>query len=136
MYNAAVWCSGSSAHYSHLEHFALTVIVLPSALHLSLQATPMFHENNNEVTRQDPHWQASRKGLLQRSAVMFNNELIADVHFIVGSGSDHRRIPAHKYILVTGSSVFFAMFYGGLAEETNEVIIPDVEPQAFLSLLR
>ena len=81
-------------------------------------------------------WQASTKSSRERNTIMMNNELIADVHFIVGSDSAQRRIPAHKYILVTGSSVFFAMFYGGLAEEKKEVAIPDVEPQAFLNILK
>jgi len=45
-------------------------------------------------------------------------------------------IPAHKYILATGSSVFYAMFYGGLAENKEEIKVPDVEPTAFLTLLR
>lgn len=45
-------------------------------------------------------------------------------------------IPAHKYILATGSSVFYAMFYGGLAENKQEIKVPDVEPSAFLTLLR
>lgn len=45
-------------------------------------------------------------------------------------------IPAHKYVLATGSSVFYAMFYGGLAECTEDIRVPDVEPTAFLTLLR
>jgi BTB/POZ domain-containing protein 3/6 len=45
-------------------------------------------------------------------------------------------IPAHKYILATGSSVFYAMFYGGLAENDAEIRVPDVEPAAFLILLK
>lgn len=45
-------------------------------------------------------------------------------------------IPAHKYVLATGSSVFYAMFYGGLAEDKDEIRVPDVEPTAFLTLLR
>ena len=67
---------------------------------------------------------------------MFNNELIADVHFIVGSKSAQCRIPAHTFILVTGSPVFYAMFYGRLAADKKEVTIPDVEPQAFLNMLQ
>jgi BTB/POZ domain-containing protein 3/6 len=39
-------------------------------------------------------------------------------------------------VLATGSSVFYAMFFGGLAEEQPEIEVPDVEPQAFLTLLR
>lgn len=45
-------------------------------------------------------------------------------------------IPAHKYVLATGSSVFYAMFYGGLAENKAEINVPDVEPSAFLTLLK
>lgn len=39
-------------------------------------------------------------------------------------------------MLATGSSVFYAMFYGGLAEDKDEIRVPDVEPTAFLTLLR
>lgn len=45
-------------------------------------------------------------------------------------------IPAHKYVLATASSVFYAMFYGGLAECKQEIEVPDVEPSAFLTLLK
>uniref|UniRef100_H2Z3Z8 BTB domain-containing protein n=1 Tax=Ciona savignyi TaxID=51511 RepID=H2Z3Z8_CIOSA len=67
---------------------------------------------------------------------MFNNELLSDVHFIVGINGVTKRIPAHKYVLAIGSSVFFAMFNGDLAENKDEIHIPDVEPKAFLALLR
>lgn len=113
---------------------------------------------------------------------MFNNELMADVHFIVGPPGGARRVPAHKvgrglalsapkgdrpppecalssslgvaaaggregprlraalfhpqYVLAVGSSVFYAMFYGDLAEVKSEIHIPDVEPAAFLILLK
>lgn len=46
------------------------------------------------------------------------------------------RIPAHKYILATGSSVFYTMFYGGLPEVKDDIAVLDVEPSAFLTLLR
>lgn len=38
--------------------------------------------------------------------------------------------------MATGSSVFYAMFYGGLAECKQEIEVPDVEPSAFLTLLK
>ncbi|KAJ0062971.1 hypothetical protein NL108_010012, partial [Boleophthalmus pectinirostris] len=69
------------------------------------------------------------------NALMFNNELMADVHFIVGPPGESQKVPAHKYVLAVGSSVFCAMFYGDLAEEESEIQIPDVEPAAFLILL-
>ena len=81
---------------------------------------------------------------------MFNNTLLADVWFSVGSealmaqltagGSGEqasgqaampKRIPAHKYVLATASTVFYAMFYGGCAgdREKDLIEVPDVEPQ-------
>ena len=41
-----------------------------------------------------------------------------------------------QYVLAGGSSVFYAMFYGDLAEVKSEIHIPDVEPAAFLILLK
>lgn len=41
-----------------------------------------------------------------------------------------------QYVLAVGSSVFCAMFYGDLAEEEADIHIPDVEPAAFLILLK
>ncbi|XP_053700385.1 BTB/POZ domain-containing protein 6-B-like [Synchiropus splendidus] len=78
----------------------------------------------------------SHPTLRERNALMFNNELMADVHFMVGAPGESQKVPAHKYVLAVGSSVFGAMFYGDLAEEESEILIPDVEPAAFLTLLR
>nr|CAD7454715.1 unnamed protein product [Timema tahoe] len=84
----------------------------------------------------DPNWQATKPTVRERNAAMFNNELMADIRFIVGSPGHTQSIPAHKYVLATGSSVFYAMFYGGLAENKEEIEVPDVEPSAFLTLLK
>lgn len=68
---------------------------------------------------------------------MCNNDLMADVTFVVSSSSSSPvTFPAHKYVLATGSSVFFAMFYGTLAEQGSQVVVPDVEPDAFLKMLK
>ena len=32
------------------------------------------------------------------------------------------RVPAHKYVLATGSTVFYAMLYGGLADDSVDEI--------------
>lgn len=34
--------------------------------------------------------------LLYRNAVMFNNELMADIHFVVGLSGGTQRLPGHK----------------------------------------
>lgn len=44
--------------------------------------------------------------------------------------------PLRQYVLAVGSSVFHAMFYGELAENKDEIHIPDVEPAAFLAMLK
>ncbi|XP_017778270.1 PREDICTED: BTB/POZ domain-containing protein 6 isoform X2 [Nicrophorus vespilloides] len=84
----------------------------------------------------DPNWQATKPTVRERNAAMFNNDLMADVRFLVGGAGAVQPIPAHKYVLATGSSVFYAMFYGGLAECKEEIEVPDVEPSAFLTLLK
>ncbi|XP_003803213.1 BTB/POZ domain-containing protein 6 [Otolemur garnettii] len=89
--------------------------------------------NNNA---ESPNWQSCHPTLRERNALMFNSELMADVHFVVGPLGATRRVPAHKYVLAVGSSVFYAMFYGDLAEVKSEIHIPDVEPTAFLILLK
>ncbi|XP_055908052.1 BTB/POZ domain-containing protein 3 isoform X2 [Eupeodes corollae] len=97
---------------------------------------PSSNGSSNAVDTADPNWQATKATVLERNAAMFNNELMSDVKFVVGSDDNIQTIPAHKYILATGSSVFYAMFYGGLAENKQEIKVPDVEPSAFLTLLR
>ncbi|KAF4527360.1 hypothetical protein B566_EDAN001139 [Ephemera danica] len=92
----------------------------PNSLTATFNLSPPLSPPAGQST-QDPNWQASRPTVRERNAAMFNNELMADIHFIVGSPS---------------SSVFYAMFFGGLAEEKSEIEVPDVEPSAFLTMLK
>nr|XP_046165005.1 BTB/POZ domain-containing protein 6-B-like isoform X2 [Oncorhynchus gorbuscha] len=96
--------------------------------------TPTTQQNINNNNVDPPSWQSSHPTLRERNALMFNNELMADIHLIVGPPGESQKVPVHKYVLAVGSSVFCAMFYGDLAEE-SEIHIPDVEPAAFLILL-
>ncbi|VDM39653.1 unnamed protein product [Toxocara canis] len=96
-------------------------------------------------------WQATKSTLKERFSFMYCNEILADVYFLVGRGDQRQRIPAHKFVLATGSAVFDAMFNGGLARNPKgstfftyiflpyaipEIELPDVEPSAFLALLK
>ena len=72
--------------------------------------------------------------------ITYRNEIIISIsfrhfHSYPSLSGSTQKIPAHKYVLAVGSSVFYAMFYGGLKSE-EEVQVPDVEPSAFLTLLR
>ena len=106
--------------------------------HGSHSTLAMAESASSSSLTADSNWQGNYDSIRERNALMFNNELMADVHFKVGSEQTALCVPAHKYILATGSSVFFAMFYGGLAENSlsEEIQIPDVEPSAFLNMLR
>ena len=118
-----------------------------AANHLPLNNIPLISETNREVIQPsspdvppqvntDHGWQSHGATVRERNALMYNNELMSDVTFMVGPKNSAQRIPAHKYVLATGSSVFYAMFFGDLAENAEEIVIPDVEPAAFLTLLR
>ena len=79
-------------------------------------------------------WQSSKKTVLQRNTYMFNNELMSDVSFTCGESS--RIFHAHKYVLATSSAVFFAMFYGNLAQKESTIPIADADEESFEEFLR
>ncbi|XP_046547328.1 BTB/POZ domain-containing protein 6-like [Haliotis rubra] len=78
------------------------------------------------------NWQA-RKTLTQCNLRMLETEDFSDVTFRVGSREQVVR--AHRYVLVSRSCVFHAMFCGPLAEK-GEVTIPDIEADIFKEFLR
>ncbi|XP_068756004.1 BTB/POZ domain-containing protein 6-like [Montipora capricornis] len=80
-------------------------------------------------------WQTEMRNIRERNRHMFNNELMSDVFFTVGK-SEKMRIPAHKYVMGISSPVFYAMFYGRMAEKGCEIKIADCEPNSFMELLR
>ena len=74
---------------------------------------------------------------------MFNNELLSDVSFVVPVQLDEisskkcwKAISAHKFVLAISSPVFFAMFYGDLAEKSDSIRLPDCEYESLLELFR
>jgi len=79
-------------------------------------------------------WQAKRDTVLERKKYMFNNSLLGDIKFAFADTKT--TIPAHKYVLAISSPVFFAMFYGDLAENRYTINITDCHPDIFLHFLR
>ncbi|XP_046381780.2 BTB/POZ domain-containing protein 6-like isoform X1 [Haliotis rufescens] len=78
------------------------------------------------------NWQAG-KTVTECNLHMLDTEDLSDVTFRVGS--DEQVVRAHRYVLVSRSCVFHAMFCGPLAE-TGEVTIPDIEADIFKEFLR
>ena len=88
----------------------------------------------------DVHWQTKCLTIVERTGVIFNNELLSDVKFIVPASNSEsesqKMIPAHKFVLAIGSPVFYAMFFGEMAETKNSIELPDCEYESLLELFR
>ncbi|XP_078372781.1 BTB/POZ domain-containing protein 6-like [Oculina patagonica] len=91
-----------------------------------------------DVTSEDFWSTTTRCTISQRCKFMFNNELLSDVKFVVRQGGSEsmKKIPAHKFLLAISSPVFFAMFYGELAETRDSIDISDCEYESLLELFR
>ena len=95
------------------------------------RATMAFVEEN---------WQTKRSTVKERTSFIFNTEILSDVKFVVrvstGESESKKVIPAHKFVLAISSPVFFAMFYGQMAETTDSIEVPDCEYESLLELFR
>ena len=91
-------------------------------------------------------WQA-KATIAERSKFLFNNKLLSDVKFIVQKRDQYesdscersnsgKLIRAHKFVFSISSAVFFAMFYGEMAEAEDTIYLPDCEYESLLELFR
>ena len=68
----------------------------------------------------------------ERISVLLNNDLMSDIKFSVNG----KRFHAHKFVLSYASEVFYAMFNGPLADDSEEIEVVDCEtPEDFLEFL-
>ena len=82
-------------------------------------------------------WSATiRRTVRERCKFMFNNELLSDVKFVVRDAEGEKKIPAHKFLLAISSPVFYAMFYGEMAEKKDSVDISECDHKSLLELFR
>ena len=87
----------------------------------------------------EDNWQTKKVTVLERMTFLWNSELLSDVKFVVpvSSGeSGAKVIPAHKFVLAISSPVFYAMFYGQMAETKDSIELPDCEYESLLELFR
>uniref|UniRef100_A0A8C2Q1N5 BTB (POZ) domain containing 2b n=1 Tax=Cyprinus carpio TaxID=7962 RepID=A0A8C2Q1N5_CYPCA len=69
------------------------------ATHASLSAAPASAAAAVLVYREPVYnWQATKSTVKERFAFLFNNEVLSDVHFLVGKGMGVQRIPAHRFL--------------------------------------
>ena len=88
----------------------------------------------------EENWQTKLSTIAEKTAFIFNKELLSDVKFVVPMSTDESEskkvIPAHKFVLAINSPVFFAMFYGQIAETKDSIELPDCEYESLLELFR
>ena len=91
----------------------------------------------------DDNWQTKRPSISGRTKFIFNNELLSDVKFVAPASNiesesrkSQKSIPAHKFVLAISSPVFYAMFYGEMAETASTIELPDCDYESLLELFR
>ena len=87
------------------------------------------------ASQSDQDWQLTKKTVLERNWHMFNNPVMSDITFTCGE-SERKYFYAHKYVLATSSPVFYAMFYGNLAEKNSVLHLPDTDEESLEAFLR
>ena len=92
----------------------------------------------------EENWQTKLLTIKERTAYIFNNELLSDVQFIVpvsnAEFSESKKakmvIPAHKFVLAISSPVFHTMFFGKMAETSDSIELPDCDYESLLEFFR
>uniref|UniRef100_A0A1B6H096 BTB domain-containing protein n=1 Tax=Cuerna arida TaxID=1464854 RepID=A0A1B6H096_9HEMI len=81
----------------------------------------------------DEDWQTKKSTIRERAEMLFVSQDLSDCEFLVGTAKV--KIPSHKLFLAMSSPVFYAMFFGEMAERES-VEIKDIEPDAFKGMLQ
>ena len=88
----------------------------------------------------EENWQTKCLAIAERTTFIFNREVLSDVKFVVpassGESESRKVIPAHKFVLAISSPVFYAMFYGQMAETKDSIELPDCEYDSLLEMFR
>ncbi|KAM8707728.1 hypothetical protein ACLKA7_014805 [Drosophila subpalustris] len=80
-------------------------------------------------------WQSGLTQIKERGDYLLRSQKWTDCRFLVGKSPNQRLIAAHTQILAMGSPVFEAMFFGSLPEQTDPIIISDIQPDVFDAIL-
>ncbi|XP_054730136.1 uncharacterized protein LOC129238925 [Anastrepha obliqua] len=80
-------------------------------------------------------WQNGFQQIKERGLYLLQSEKWSDCRFLVGTSPNQRILAGHKLILAMSSPVFERMFYGNLPDESDPILIPDVQPDAFQAMM-
>lgn len=94
----------------HYEHVRVEFLLLSGIFVVSGFLKPKM---DVEDWRSDKSW-------AERYMYMFEHRLGCDVTFSLG---EEKKIAAHKFVLISKSAVFEAMFCGSLAEKSGNKVI-------------
>lgn len=86
------------------------------------------------ATQTDHDWQTTKKTVLERNCHLFNNSFMSNIAFTCGESD--KKFFAHKYVLASSSPVFYAMFYGDLAEKNSVIHLDDADDESLEEFLR
>ena len=76
----------------------------------------------------------TRGTIVECNRYMLQSKVASDVQFCLGSSG--QEVVAHKYMLISRSPVFYAMFCGSMADTSGVITVPDIEPGIFELFLR
>lgn len=94
----------------------------------------LFFSVMAEILESLEDWQAGRT-IADCNKFMLQNEINCDVIFLLGQKKES--VKAHKYMLISRSSVFQSIFTGSISNENRNDTIPvsDITPETFKELL-
>jgi len=124
-------------NYFYRTGYCLGIVTLPHVALLHDCMTALLFQIMTQRGEND--WQ-SEKTLSECMRYMFDNEIATDVIFVVGPPDGATvYIRAHKYMLISRSAVFEAMFSSGMTECSSgpqtTIRVEDIDAAIFRDLL-
>lgn len=68
--------------------------------------------------------------------LLYMNEDLSDLSFIVKTGTARFQFPAHALVLAAESSIFHEMIQTNTQDETKQIVVSDMSPSTAELLLR
>ena len=132
------WETAVSSTSGHC--FAVVLFAIETSIETFLHQVKLLRLRRAAMAVVEENWQTKRQTIVERTTFIFNSQLLSDVKFVVPVAtreSESKKVfPAHKFVLAISSPVFYAMFYGQMAETTDSIELPDCDYESLLELFR